>query len=287
MFNDKIIFLSFLAAFFALVFSAIIYSVLAGEPFPQAQGRAATEELIDGLPFGLSIMMLFHGVALLIDNGNIGKAAIWLARIIAVVAAPVIIATFLVSGTADTEAVRLSEQGVKLACIGSIPPPKFGIAVIVALIIISFLSVTIGRQTLMLRAWVRELQGIPPAVVVVISVSTTLISGFINGRSDNFIMSPITLDIYLAFVGIVLAFMAIIMAIGSGRFDQSIAANVDDEKKIGEVAVIIPEPTVDSKPEVLDISSTDPSSYEGSVSSLIATRLAKLLVTWAATRRKS
>jgi hypothetical protein len=68
--NDNGVFLALLAAFFALVIATLTYSVLAGETLPQARGRAATEELIDGVPFGLAVMMLFHGLTLRVIHAS-------------------------------------------------------------------------------------------------------------------------------------------------------------------------------------------------------------------------
>jgi hypothetical protein len=106
-------------------------------------------------------MMLFQGVALLIDNGNIGEAAVRLARIIAVVAAPAIIVIFLVNAVGDTESVRLSEEGTKVSCAGSAPVSTFGIVVTALVIFVSVLSVTAGRRVTALRSWAQTIQGIP------------------------------------------------------------------------------------------------------------------------------
>lgn len=52
---------------------------------PDSQAKASTLELIDGLPFGLAAIMLFHGVTLLIEGSNVDRAVVWAARIMTVV----------------------------------------------------------------------------------------------------------------------------------------------------------------------------------------------------------
>ena len=100
--NESGVMLALLAAFFALLTATLTYSVLAGETLPLSQGRAATEELVDGLPFGLAVIMLFHGLTGLMDNGNIDEVAVWLSRVVAVVVAPVLTFYYLINGATDT-----------------------------------------------------------------------------------------------------------------------------------------------------------------------------------------
>lgn len=50
--------LALLATFASLIIATLTYSVLAGETAPEARARAATEELVDGVPFGLAVIML-------------------------------------------------------------------------------------------------------------------------------------------------------------------------------------------------------------------------------------
>jgi hypothetical protein len=53
--------------------------------------------------------------------------------------------------------------------------------------------------------------------VTILSVASTIAGGFVSGRSDDFTMPPIALNIYIALVGVVLALLEAIMAIGGGR----------------------------------------------------------------------
>src|SRR5262249_31075048 len=151
-----------LAAFFALIIATLTYSVLAGESLPQARGRAATEELIDGVPFGIAIMMLFHGITLLLDNGNVSKAAVWLSRVVAVGVAPVLTMFYLTNGATDMESARLAEQAPKAICSGASAPPMLGIILTGMLIVVLTVSMTIGRRITSIRTRVRKLQVVPP-----------------------------------------------------------------------------------------------------------------------------
>jgi len=215
--NDNGLMLALLAAFFALLIATLTYSVLAGETLPQARGRAATEELVDGVPFGLAVIMLFHGVAVLMDNGNVSKAAVWLSRVVAVGVAPVLTLYYVTNGATDTESARLVLQAPKTICSGAVALPTLGIVLAIILAAILTVSLTIGRRIPVVRARMKKLQTIPPMIVVAYSVGAAILAGSLSARSDAFLMSPSILNWYLILTFAVLAFIGVTLAIGGGR----------------------------------------------------------------------
>lgn len=227
--NDNGLFLALLAAFFALIIATLTYSVLAGESFPQARGRAATEELIDGVPFGIAIMMLFHGITLLLDNGNVSKTAVWLSRVVAVGVAPVLTMFYLTNGATDMESARLAEHAPKAICSGASPPPALGIVLTGILIVVLTLSMTIGRRTAAIRTRMRRVQSVPPVMVVAIGVIAAVLSGYASSRSDGFLMSPELLNIYLIGTSAALAFIGVILSAGGGSDQGVVDRRLSDE----------------------------------------------------------
>jgi hypothetical protein len=216
--NDRGLILALLAAFFALVITTLTYSVLAGETLPQARGRAATEELVDGLPFGLAVIMLFHGLTLLMDNAGISATAVWLSRIVAVGVAPVLDLFYLTEGATDTQSARLTGQGSKLICSGASPLPTIGVFLTISLVLVLVFSLTVGRRLKRLQFAMRRVQGIPPIAVVTLSVFSAILSGLLSSRSDDFVMSPLTVNIYLIGASFSLVLVSVILSIGGGRY---------------------------------------------------------------------
>jgi hypothetical protein len=214
--NDNGLFLTLLAAFFALIIATLTYSVLAGETLPQARGRAATDELIDGVPFGIAIMMLFHGITLLLDNGNVSRAAVWLSRIVAVGVAPVLTMFYLTNGATDMESARLAEHTPRAMCSGVPAPPVLGIVLTGVLIVVLTTSMTVGRRVAIIRTRMRRLQVAPPVMVVAIGVIAAVLSGYVSSRPDRFIMSPELLNAYLIGTSAVLAFIGVVLSAGGG-----------------------------------------------------------------------
>jgi hypothetical protein len=182
--NDNGLMLALLAAFFALLIATLTYSVLAGETLPLARGRAATEELVDGVPFGLAVMMLFHGVTMLMDNGNVSQAAVWLSRVVAVWVAPILTLYYIANGATDTESARLALQAPRSICSGSVSLPTLGVVLTSVLAVILIAALTIGRRISKIRTAMRKLQIVPPVIVVGFSVGAAVIGGSLSTRSD-------------------------------------------------------------------------------------------------------
>ena len=133
--GDRAVFLVLFATFMTLVIATLTYSVLAGETV--ARGRAATEELVDGLPFGLAVILLLHGLTLLMQSGNVDRVAIWSGRTLAAVVSPVLTLYYLAEGATDTESAR------KPASSGACPSaglPTLGVVLTVVLCIVLILA---------------------------------------------------------------------------------------------------------------------------------------------------
>jgi hypothetical protein len=233
--NDNGLMLALLAAFFALVIATLTYSLLAGETLPQARGRAATEELVDGVPFGLAVMMLFHGVTVLMDNGNVSQVAVWLSRAVAVGVVPMLTLYYITAGATDTESARLALRKSPAVCSGSVAMPTLGVNLTCVLVVILIASLVTGRRIARIRVAMRRLQVVPPVIVVVFSIGTAVLAGSISTRSDRFLMSPSILNRYLILTFAALAVIAAILAIGGGR-DQAIGGGRDQAIAENEVS---------------------------------------------------
>ena len=108
---------AFLAAFFGLVLAAVQYAVMSGELIqPQRSGRLAIEEVLDGLAFGISILVLLYGVVLLLQaDSRLELATIWAERVMATFG-PVITLLLLLAGGQDIESVRQGRTSASLTC---------------------------------------------------------------------------------------------------------------------------------------------------------------------------
>ncbi|MBN1250233.1 MAG: hypothetical protein JXC32_21395, partial [Anaerolineae bacterium] len=102
--------LSLFVAFIALVIATLLYSVLAGEP-EEARPRAATVELIDGVVFGLAVLMLLQGVSMLMYGARIEKPAMIVSCTLTVVIIPALAMYFISQGVSDMVAARGALEG--------------------------------------------------------------------------------------------------------------------------------------------------------------------------------
>lgn len=198
---------------------------------PQARGRAATEELVDGVPFGLAVMMLFHGVTMLMNNGNVSQVAVRLSRVVAVWVAPVLTLYYITNGATDTESARLAQHGSKSICSGSFALPTLGIMLTGILAVVLIASLTIGRRISKVRGVMRKLQIAPPIIVVGFSVGAAVLGGTLSTRSDDFLVSQSILNWYLVLTSVVLAVIAAILAIGGGR-DRAITEDTVSKDRL-------------------------------------------------------
>ena len=165
--------------------------------------------------------MLFHGVTVLMDNGNVSEAAVWLSRVVAVIVAPILTLYYIVNGATDTESARLAQLAPKRVCSGAVPLPTLGIVLTGVLAVILIMSLAIGRRVYKIRTRMKKLQTAPPIIVVGFSVGAAILGGFLSARSDRFLMSPPILNWYLVVTTALLALIGTVLAIGGGR-DQAV-----------------------------------------------------------------
>lgn len=199
-----------LAAFIALLIATLTYSVLAGENIGEAKSRAATGELIDGVPFSLAVVMLFQGVTLLMENGNIDRVAVWTARATTVVLVPTLAYYYLATGTQDTQSARAGNTLV--ACTSTrLPDHAQTLSIVLPVVLICALIPKLQPKAW--RRWARKLRSATPITVLLVSVSAAMASSNVAGRAPGFLLSSTALDAYLTgtfamfiVLGIMLAF---------------------------------------------------------------------------------
>jgi hypothetical protein len=204
--------LIFFAAFIALLIATLTYSVLAGADANVARGRAVTSELIDGVPFALAVMMLFHGVTRLMEDSRVSRVAVWTARATTVVVAPAIGFFYLVSGTQDTVDARASLTAAK--CLQVPPPPPAPGPLLSVILPIVLIGVLIPKlQPRPLRQLARQLRAVAPITVLAVSVVVAFGSAYVSIATPVFLLSPTAIQLYVvgtfglfALLGIVLAF---------------------------------------------------------------------------------
>jgi hypothetical protein len=258
--RDSDLIMTLLAGFFALLFTTLMYSVLAGEASPQALGLAATQEVIIGLPFGLGVMMMFHGVELLIANGNMSLMAIWSARAVALLVIPVITMFLVVSGASDTLALRSSGGVIRTTCSGPEPTSLVGIVLTILLVVVLSLAVIAGHQSAITRSLAQKIQVSAPIVVMATSVCMVPITGFISTRGQNFFLSETYLNIYLVGMFMILAFVGCAL-LASGYPRPVMAVERPDSARGAERAVS--EAPIDDQP--MSTGDTDQSAIEENI----------------------
>lgn len=206
--GDSVI-LALFAAFISLLIATLTYSVLGGEDIPDSQAKASTLELIDGVPFGLSVIMLFHGVTLLIQGSNVERTVIWTARAMTVVVVPTIAYFYIASGSQDTVLARHAKGRVNCS---SVPP--VGMRLSLALLVFLIISIIPGLQVRSWRRAVHRLRTAAPIAVLLTSVVAALVAGEVATRSPDFVMSPTALNMYLAGTFVIFLALSVFLAYG-------------------------------------------------------------------------
>ncbi|WP_212990979.1 hypothetical protein [Actinoplanes auranticolor] len=201
--------LTLFIAFIALVLTTLLYSVLAGEN-AESRPRAATVELINGLVFGLAVVMLLHGVSLLMLTANIERSTVRIARFLTVVVIPTLAMYFIAQGASDTVAARAALNGEP--CVAAVPP--LGLWLSAAAALTSAISLSAPVQRVIARYSAASRVGAPLAVFVA-TVMASIISGFIGTRSAAFIMSPTALNLYLIGAAVTLITIGLMLSASS------------------------------------------------------------------------
>lgn len=210
--GDSVI-LSLFAAFVSLLIATLTYSVLAGEKIPEEQAKASTLELIDGLPFGLAAIMLFHGVTLLIQGSTVERAAVWTARTMTVVIAPSIAYFYIASGAQDTVLARGAKGPVDCT---ALPAPGFILSLMLPAILV--VSMIPSLQPASWRRVARKIRVAAPISVLLASAAASIIAGYVTTRSSDFVMSPVILQIYLVGTFSLFLSLSIILAYGYSAY---------------------------------------------------------------------
>jgi hypothetical protein len=205
---DGGVLLALIAAFVALVFATLTYSVLAGED--EVHGRAATEELLDGLPFGLAVVMLFHGITALMISGRVESRAIGTGRAVTVLVTPTLTLYYLSNGASDSESARSLENG---GC-GLAPPPVLGVVLSIALaaLMIYALSPRFQPRRWRTAQWPREHQHLAPMLVLSVSVLAAVLDGNIAVKPPDFLLPHWEINAYLAGAFALLAAIGLLLS---------------------------------------------------------------------------
>ncbi|GAA4242967.1 hypothetical protein [Dactylosporangium darangshiense] len=181
------------AAFVALLLSTLTYSLLAGEDVVGARARTATEELVDGLPFGLAFIMLLHGLTFLLDSGGAGRALVRAVHVITVLVLPALTMLYLVNAVPDMESARAQLAG---GC-PSTSMYTFGL-ILTALTIAVLGAMLVARSRWpRFRDWTPRRPDAAPFLVLVVCIASAVCAGFLASRSPNFLFPSAGLATFL------------------------------------------------------------------------------------------
>jgi hypothetical protein len=215
---DNGVLLTLFVALTAMVITTLVYSVLAGEDIAEARGRAATEELVNAIPFGLAVIMLFHGVTLLMHtSGRVDRTTILVGRIVTVVVIPALAMYYIANGASDTDSARAALDGT---C-ATIRIDGLGVALTVILVIVLAASLLSRFQPERWQRRAREHRDAVPVAVLVVTVATALVAGELSTRSRQFLVSPMILNAYLVATFALLLFIGLALALGMPERDDS------------------------------------------------------------------
>ncbi|MFF4810983.1 hypothetical protein ACFY03_22495 [Micromonospora chersina] len=201
--------LALFAAFVALVITTLIYSVLAGETAEEARPRAATQEIINGVVFGLAVIMLFQGVTLLMQRSAVDRAVVATARFVTVVVVPTLAFNYVLNGSSDINAARAA---VARSCHQSLS--GMGWVLTTALAVALAASLIPIAQRAPWKAYSQQLQLIAPIIVLIVSAVAALVSGDITTRTPGFLMSPTAVDVYLLGYFVLLVLIGLMLSYG-------------------------------------------------------------------------
>ncbi len=199
--------LALLVTFINLVIATLLYSVQAGQGNDVAFGRLAAIELIDGLVFGVAVLLLFHGITELMLSADLEERTVRVSRAMTVVVVPALAMYFMAEGAADTGTARLRQAGVcELAQV-----PRLGQFLTLALVVILAAALT-RRGQKVVRVITPANDAAGPTFVLAIGVVGAIVSGNLNVRSPGFLMSERSISVYLLLAFGVLLAAALILS---------------------------------------------------------------------------
>jgi hypothetical protein len=203
-----------LVAFMALLISTLTYSVLAGEQ--NAHGRAAAEEVLDGLPFALAIMMLLHGVSQLIASSpGIELVAVRTSRALTGIITPTLAMFYLTSGAADTEHARIAARRVTdSSYCGDLDPVSTVGLVLVALLGVLLACAWVFRPPRRWLTWSYAQRSRVPVSVLWVSVGSALLVGLVSLQEPGFLLAEWVLLVFLAAAWLLFAVLGLLILWG-------------------------------------------------------------------------
>lgn len=207
------------SAFVALLMTTMAYCLLAGEDVTAARGRTVTQELVDGLPFGLAFISLFHGLTLLLHVGQAPASVVRTVHTITVSVLPVMAFFYLVSAVPDTEATRAALNGgcpdTRIYVLGLILNAACSV-----FLVLSMIGKAHWRR---LRMWVPKRPANPSIMALVVSMLSATVASTLTGRSTDYLMSRAWLVVFLvaaAFLHTAIGFLLI--CAGPGHFAERV-----------------------------------------------------------------
>jgi hypothetical protein len=161
---------------------------------------------VNGLLFGIAVILLLHGITELMQVGGIDAATVGIARIVTVVVIPTLAMYFIAEGASDTSAARAQAAG---ACVlGQMPSIGYVLTVVVAAV----LGGSFTRRGRWLAAKVVPANPIAgPVLALLVAVLGAVVSGNLNVRSEDFLFSPSYLNAYLVGVAILLVVLGVLL----------------------------------------------------------------------------
>jgi hypothetical protein len=208
---DNGVLLALVAGFVALLLATLSFSNLAAETAIEARGRSAAQQIVCGVIFGLAVLMLFKGITLLLQAGNIDRVAVWTARVTTVVILPALTLFILTGGAMDSDRVRAAS--IAKTC--TVTPAPLGLALSGALTVTLTLSLVPRLQPPLVRHWAQKLQNAVPITVLVCSVAAAAVSMIALGtRSPDFVLSPSALTWFFVSVFTLLLILGLMISFG-------------------------------------------------------------------------
>jgi hypothetical protein len=166
--------LTLITAFVSLLITTLTYAVLAGQTSDDTIGRAATLHLVNGLTFGLAVIMLFRGVTVLMEMRDFDRVVVVTARIITVVVAPTLAMYYISNGAANTESIR-SMFGRDPVCKVT-PEHPLGVWLSIVLPILLIISFHARSRTLASRIPSTDWSAIASIAVLGVSVLAAIVA---------------------------------------------------------------------------------------------------------------
>jgi hypothetical protein len=204
----------------------LTYAVLAGQTSDDTIGRAATLHLVNGLTFGLAVIMLFRGVTLLMEMRDLDRVVVVTARIVTIVVTPTLAMYYISNGAASTESIR-SMFGRVPACT-VVPEDPVGMWLTIALAILLVASFHAKSRTLASRIPSADWSAVASIAVLGVSVLAAIAAGDIANRSPNFLMSRTALTAYLCGVFVLLLAMGLILNLESVKQEGEVTPGMHD-----------------------------------------------------------